>query len=261
MKIVVLGSKPGAKWPSCDHIYMANRALSDYPAAVESATHKHLVGSWIALHPALKEYFAHPECSRQALDSVTVWNTRGAAISLARHAHRECDTEGAVRQLLQDDGIRVRIVRVFSSIERRHVWEDLTGLKEPITEQAFLFDPRQTVFALSGFFTWCLRRSGAVVRASTERVEAPGVFRPSTGVMALCLAIREHGPNADYVVAGIGLKNRNDYTQARDRHSEWTRRVLPSHANADRQILAALASNFKVSSTEPELHPILPDAT
>ena len=130
-----------------------------------------------------------------------------------------------------------------------------------MTQGLIASDPWQIWAARKQLLAWYQKRLRAVFRRSAERVHAPEIFRSPTGLMTLCFAIRDHGPDANYVVAGIGLKNRDDYVQPGDQQVELTRRDQPSHANADRQILAALASDFRIATTEPELDALLPNAS
>jgi hypothetical protein len=80
------------------------------------------------------------------------------------------------------------------------------------------------------------------------------IFRPSTGIISLLMAIDENGVDCEYILAGIGLKNRDDYLHTKRSSSA----SFPIHVFADRKILQALSSRYRITSTEPELMAVLP---
>lgn len=252
--VVVLGSKPGATWPLSHHLYLANRALTDYPQATEATITLHLVGVWKSVFDALRSYAASSG-KKQPIESLTVWNN-GSLSRTVLKSLEAADATAFCRSQLSEAKIAVNYIQAMNPVERRAMWEDLTGLREPIADGISSVGFQALWEQRAPIQKYLRRRLVALPRGRSSRPHAPGIFRPSTGVMALCLAIRNHGDAAKYVIAGIGLSRRSEYLPPRK--SSPSDPGLPRHTYADKKILSVLSQQFSLTTTEPELFSVVP---
>ena len=260
LRVVVLGSRPDPQVPSCDHLVAANAAGKYSPDSLLKATSVHLVGLWRGIRDTVEDRTAGERLRAADLRSVVLWNPKAG--QRARSWEQSLDER---ERLLREGCGFDRPITVMTADERRRLWESQTGLREPVVRPA-LRDPRALAHAALLLAQHRVRVVAAHARATRSRrpVVAPIVpeeFRPSTGVMALSVAIDRFGPSADYCIAGVGLTGRSTYRVAgSDRlirgnpaarpSSRW---VVPPHTWVDRLLLNRLGSRYSVGTTEPDL--------
>lgn len=259
-RVIVLGSKPGAVFLPGDTVYAANAAIGFY--AAEVARYPTAVNVASAL--VLRKSFA---------DSAGLYGRKWRAVVEATPARMVLfaapDAPGctaAVHAALSTGGYAAPI-EVCSVRDRIELVTSVSRLRYPIVTAAALRQPLATVFDDARRLARFAVRRRAQDAARGRETDAPGKFRPSTGILALLVAIRDHGPAAEYVLAGIGLEGRNLHQAAGSIIAGKDRargRVLPPHICADIAVLAALRGRYRLRTTEPELEPfvtaISPDA-
>ena len=158
-----------------------------------------------------------------------------------------------VRAELVKAGFRSPVEAVSVQVRRALVGK-ISGCYDPIVTSDF--------FRLS--YELKIRYAGSLARTFLKRLldrckTCNPVFRPSTGIISLLMAIDEHGADCEYVVAGIGMKNRSIYIHTERSTAQGASvATLPQHVFADRKILMALSSRYRITTTEPELMEILP---
>lgn len=81
-----------------------------------------------------------------------------------------------------------------------------------------------------------------------------GLFRPSTGVVSLIIAIHENGLDASYEVSGIGIKGRGLYPDGQD--NTWTPKgkLQAYHVYVDRIILETLVNSYEIFFRDKSLN-------
>ena len=146
-------------------------------------------------------------------------------------------------------------IKTYSVYERLNMVMDIGRVAYPIIDEDFSNQPFK-VRVKDRIDNWKCRLNW---RFGDRKKDVRAKYRPSTGVLALLVAIAENGTDAEYVMCGIGISDRNVYKIDGKEASVGKNRsdVLPRHTHADMVILKSLASAYKVSSTEPELHPFV----
>ena len=252
-RIVILGSKPDARFVSADEVWCANAAIGFYGDDVRRYPIAVNVASAIVLRKNLLDATSHGGIYAKKWEAVVAARP-SRLVLLAAPADPGCAV--AVQEALRTGGYAAPI-EVCTVRRRIRLVSDVAGIRYPVVTRAFFRQPLavqvRDVDRLLRFL-W-KSRSGA------GDEDAPGKFRPSTGILALLLAIRQHGSDAEYVVAGIGVEER--WAQQANgtvlvgktatRHGGLT-----PHVHADVAVLRALACRYAIHTTEPELAHLVP---
>ncbi|MEZ4281982.1 MAG: hypothetical protein R3F21_20455 [Myxococcota bacterium] len=241
---VILGSKPGARLPPGGTAYFANAAIGSYGDAIERFESVVNVVSAVVLRKCRdSEKQAHAE----------LYAAKGEIIRAARPDRlvlvESSDHPGLGSELsgwLRDSGYASPI-ECLSPADRIAAQTRFSGLAHPLVTRALFDQP----------FAVVLRDALHVVqhRLRLAGGEAMGKYRPSTGIVALLLAIAEHGAQAEYMLVGIGLSQRHlHHFQGSILSGKVARRaVLEPHVAADAAILRALARRYVLRADDPEL--------
>jgi hypothetical protein len=250
-RIVVLGAKPHAVVPPGDAIYCANAAALTNPAAVAAFAHRSVVASGAVVARALSGGVAEGSLDHLRARSILTFEGQEALFFIDDSSprlpvlHQELAKCGPPERRVQflDSAFHKALVREFAG---SHILADRRFLQQPV--MTMLRDA--TRIGLHEL-KWV---------AGVRQPELPSKVRPSTGILALLLAIRAHGPDAQYVLSGVGLGNRDIYNFGGDTFEvkRRQRRALPRHVVADNIVLGRLAKHFNVCTTEPELECLLP---
>lgn len=256
-RVIVLGSKPGAVFLPGDAVYAANAAIGFYAADV-------------GLYPTAVNVASALVLRKSFDDSAGLYGRKWRAIVEAAPSRMVLfaapDAPGctaAVHEALTTGGYAAPI-EVCSVRDRIELVTSVSRLHYPIVTAAALRQPLATVLDdARRLARFAVRRHSAQHAAVGCETDAPGKFRPSTGILALLVAIRDHGPDAEYVLAGIGLEGRNLHQAAGSIIAGKDRargRILPPHTSADIAVLEALRGRYRLRTTEPELEPLVPAA-
>lgn len=74
-----------------------------------------------------------------------------------------------------------------------------------------------------------------------------GLFRPSTGLIALLVALNEHGESANYSVTGLSFTARGQYLDGFNNTWSGPDRLADFHVHADRVLLDELRKRYSIS--------------
>ena len=240
--VVALGSKPGAEIPPGDAVYCANAAIGYYAEAVSRFPSVVSVASPELIHPKER---AEGVPNRET--HVRQWEmtvaSRPDKMILTRTGSFEF-----LQEVLDEAGFRSPVEAV-SAYERRMLVGSISGCYDPIVTSDFFRLPFRMKMRYAGSLTTTFLK-----RLLDRQTDCGSVFRPSTGILALVFAIADHGPDADYVICGVGVQKRHDYFGT----SNASQRPLPQHVFADVKVLRKLARRYRLFTTEPELASFVP---
>lgn len=243
-RVVVIGSKPNAVIPEGDAVYCANASIAYY--AQQIAGFKHIVNivtsSAIDYQP--KNMSDDRDYYRERWEKMS--KTRPARLIILRNKNPD-RMISALREVGYDASISF-----INDQDRRKLVTRVSGCDDPILTADFFQLPSKLKIAYAGSALSIILK-----RIFDQSKTCNAIFRPSTGIIALLYAMTENGCDCEYVVTGIGLKNRNEYIQA-NRSSEHR---IPHHVFADRKVLHSVAAKYNVTTTEPELMGVLPQFT
>lgn len=256
-RIVILGSKPNAAFVDAEEVWCANAAIGfygdevrRYPAAVN-------VASGIILRKNLRDAGVYGGIYEKKWRAVVAARP-SRLVLLAAPCDTSCVVE--VQEALRSSGYASPI-EICTVRRRIRLVREIAGLRYPVVTRAFFRQPVAVQLRDAerlARFAWKSRsREG---RGEADE-DAPGKFRPSTGILALLLAIRQHGSDAEYVVAGIGVEER--WAQQGDGKILVGKTAtcdggLTPHVHADIAVLRSVARRYAVRTTEPELAHLVP---
>lgn len=252
-RIVILGSKPNASFVDAAEVWCANAAIGFYREEVRRYPVSVNVASAVILRKNLLDAAAHGGLYAKKWQAVVAAQP-SRLVLFAAPADASCVAE--VQAALRVAGYAAP-VDICPVPDRIRLVREIAGLRYPVVTRAFFRQP----IAVQLRDAERIARFGWKSWAGAGDEDAPGKYRPSTGILALLLAIRQHGGDAEYVVAGIGLGER--WAQQGDGKvlvgkTATTHGGLTPHVHADVAVLRALARRYALSTTEPELAHLLP---
>lgn len=256
-RVVILGSKPDASFVEADEVWCANAAIGFYDEAVRRYPVAVNVASATILRKNLRDASVHGGIYEKKWRAV-VAASPARLVLLAAPCDTSCVVE--VQEALRRAGY-VPPIEICTVRRRILLVRELAKLRYPVVTRAFFRQPVAVQLRdAERLFRFVMKSRSGPGRGETDD-DAPGKFRPSTGVLALLLAMRQHGTDAEYVVAGIGVEDR--WAQEGDGKvlvGKTTTRDggLTPHVHADIAILRAIAGRYAVRTTEPELAHLLP---
>jgi len=250
-RIIILGAKPGAAVASGEQVYCANAAFLSYPDEVAGFSRRIVVASSLVLAKGLRTEVAHHQTYKMKIDAVKDFDPDRLVL------FADPGRWNFLRQLIEHlevDEDRTEL-KTYSVAERRKLVMDIGQVGYPIMDADFFNQPFR-VRVRDHVENWKCRLNW---RFGDRKKDVRAKYRPSTGVLALLVAIAENGTDAEYVRCGIGISNRNVYQIGGKAASVGKNRsdVLPRHTHADMMVLKSLAATYRISSTEPELYPFV----
>ncbi len=244
-RVVILGSAPDARWPRSDALFSAKSSLSYYPEAVDDTLS---VNSFGYLDDQMSLLDHGPLLSRlqsTGLDSMTV------GVRVEDEAGR---VTAEARSRLAASRVAVGEVLSLNRVQRRQVWERPSGLREPIFRGLGQYGLAGHLYVASRLRRHAWKHLRARLRsAPTRMTRRHAIFRPSSGVVALCLAMDRFGPRAEYVIAGVSLVWPRRYPDLSRPVEDMENAPVPIHINADVQVLARLVKDWNITTTSPVL--------
>jgi len=241
-RVVILGSKPGADIPEGDAIWCANGAIGYY---------REQVSRFPEVVSVLNPDLIHPKDRREGVPDREM-NEQAYRMILASHPDRVMLTRTSslelARKLLREGGVPAPVSGI-SIYERRMLVGRISGCYDPIVTGDFFGFPFKTKIRYAGSLM-----STFLKRLLDRKKDCGSAFRPSTGVLALVMAIDEYGADAEYVICGVGLQKRVEYLNGRS----VAGRALPAHVYADTKVLGKLVRRYSLFTTEPELTSLIP---
>jgi len=243
-RIVVIGSKPNAVIPDGDAVYCANASIAYYLHELSGFKYIVNITTPFAIRDHIKKTSDDAYCYRESLKKMS--ESRSLRLIILRSTNPE-----HMINALRETGLDVPI-SIINDQDRRKLVTRVSGCDDPILTADFFRLPSKLKLSYAGSaISIILKR----IFARSKTCNA--IFRPSTGIIALLYAIAENGYDCEYVLAGIGLKNRNEYiTDIR-----LSKHPIPHHVYADQKVLRSVAAKYKITTTETELMGILPQYT
>lgn len=241
-RIVILGAKPGAVIPDGDTIWCANSALVSY--AEEVYKFPEVVS---VMNPDL----LHPKERKEGVPDREM-NEKYYRLILASRPNRMILTRTSSLELIKGELNAVAFsapVTGISIYDRRMLVGRISGCYDPIVTSDFFRLPNKVKIRYAGSLA-----STFLKRLRNHKKDCGSAFRPSTGVLALVMAINEYGPDAEYVICGIGIHKRLEYISG----TKTKQRLLQPHVYADTKVLRKLAHRYSLFTTEPELTALIP---
>lgn len=244
-RVVCLGGKPAAVIPDGDILYCSNTSIGLYAPRV-----KHFAAViLVTIKPALDLVLKHQGPDDRYGDFYRL--TWQAIVSIPQKiiciSSRSITT---MRNRLIESGFQGSLEHM-TKFDRRTLIARVSGCGDPVLTSEFWGLPQD----MQRECLWSVVKVG-FRRIFSKKADSHCVLRPSTGVLTLIYAISEHGEKAHYVVAGVGLTKRGEYSQGKNESKE--KQNPYAHILADKKVLRALAKRYHVSTTEPELMDILP---
>jgi len=241
-RVVILGAKPGAVIPKGDTIWCANSALVSY--AEEVYKFPEVVS---VMNPDL----LHPKERKEGVPDREM-NEKYYRLILASRPNRMILTRTSSLELVKGELNAVAFsapVTGISIYDRRMLVGRISGCYDPIVTSDFFRLPNKVKIRYAGSLA-----STFLKRLRNHKKDCGSAFRPSTGVLALVMAINEYGPGAEYVICGIGIHKRLEYLSG----TKTKGRLLQPHVYADTKVLRKLADRYSLFTTEPELTSLMP---
>ncbi len=246
-----MGAKPGAVVPAGDAIYCANAAFLSAPEAVAGFERRVIVASSTIMAKGLPES-GGGSIYRTKLDAIR--DFEATELVLFEDPGRG-DKLSAILAYIRERGSEWPL-RVISVAARTQMVRSRLG-SYPLIDVQYCTQPlaiqlRDAIEIGRWAIRWQLGRRRNDVRAK---------YRPSTGILALLVAMSDYGDDAEYVIVGIGLADRQAYSidgQVLSNGRKQPSKGLPIHTGADAIALRLLKDRFTLSSTEPELQDVLP---
>jgi hypothetical protein len=250
-QIVILGAKPNPRIPTGDAIYCANAAALSNAEAVAAIPDRRVVASVGVIAKGMKVANSRNPIFKLKTEAICGFDGREAILLTSKNDERL----PAVRDALLRDGPIGRALKILDVEEVRKLVLQLFGTY-PILNRLSCQQSLVTLALDAMRLTRCYLNWGL----GDGMRDVPAKYRPSTGILSLLLAIRDHGPEARYVIAGIGLQDRNRYVFNGKpfQTKEAPRGSLPKHSVADEIVLRQLASRWNICTTEQELVDLLP---
>lgn len=242
-KVLILGSKPGAVISEFDVAYCANTSSSFY--AGELSVNRITNGEIVALVSA-------SEFSSKSVRTNTKHKWQASRIE----------------KFTDNSKSKVLVIRSQKYPEVKRAFEtsqflgEVNYLDEKFEENLCKLIVRNSYpivtlkhFKKSIILTTLHRLSldvWAKISGDSSR-EWSGLFRPSTGLLALLVAIQKHGQSAKYNIAGIGLADRGLYPD--DNNNTWTssKSLKYFHVIVDAWILQFLSKRYDITFQEGSL--------
>lgn len=217
-RVTILGSRKDALHTDGDFLYAANRSLKYFPDVAR--THKRIVfvSNAATMNDVAQIMSRIPH--ETVKEVIHVMRPDSETSEQYRAENFECD------------------LYVYSTSDTQALLQDVCGLEVPIAAMS-----RQ----LMGRFR------SLIVPFLKMRYPNAAMFRPSTGVLALLLAIARFGDQATYTLAGIGATSRHSHPNGEVTAGTSRRLRIPQHVMADCGILQSLSWKYDISSDDQYL--------
>jgi hypothetical protein len=239
-RVLILGAAPNATVPKAEVVYCANAAsfyfsekISGIPKVV-SVVGEHLIAG-----------------VNESQAPLSLKKTRNAIFQSKIHEMLILEhspwfdgwnTDKGLQDAEDACGSKPKTL-LFS--ERAKLLKNTSGLTEPIFSY--------TLFAEAMRMNpWrFLRSSKTIIRdlckkKASNKVEMSPVLRPSTGIWAAIIAMDRHGPDAEYLISGIGLSARANRLNHTDGSSQGRYEKFTHHLHADIRIFRELERRYNV---------------
>lgn len=241
--ILILGSKPGAKFRNFDIAYCANAASSFYNSQLsnEGGVVKSIIS---ASELVDNKRIGNVDKTNWLEDKLPMLvDNSKSKIFLINHNYFPEAFSAIKNSSFQGE------CELISSCELNLIQERVVNLRAPIWTK---FHRKVSLYEfLSNLKQFIINKIKQFTDGSHQN---SGLFRPSTGIVALIKAIDENGDKADYEVSGIGIKGRGLYPDGAI--NTWTpkNKLQAYHVYVDRLICEVLAERYKITFRDDSMN-------
>ena len=240
--VLVLGSKPDAEFDNFDIAYCANAASSFY---------KHKLNTGSALIKSIISASELVENKRLDNADKTVWledklpmltDNSKSKIFLINHNYFPESLS-----IIKDSAFSGEL-DLIDSYKLNELQEKVTSYKEPLWTKYHRRTPLWDFLKNLRLFV-----ADKIKYKIDSRYQNSGLFRPSTGIIALIFAIHENGTSAHYEVSGIGIKNRGFYPDGAI--NTWTpkKKLASFHVYVDRFLCEILSDIYSIRFSDSSM--------
>jgi len=242
--VLILGSKPNAMIPLSDYTYCANASASYYEEKLKN--HRNITSIVSPTEVMLGTRKNSPEKDKWAEDR----KNRIAASVSDRIVMYWTDGFPNSIDLLKKTPCFIPISSV-TSYEMIALIKSISGINIPALTYDHICKKDRVVLNLLKFFKNYIR----TIVFNPHSMS--GLFRPSTGIVALIYAISKHGKNAQYIVSGISIEGRGSYPDGSKNSWSGKKSLESHHVYVDKKMLVELTKKYNIKSTEKSLALIL----
>lgn len=250
LRVVILGSKPNSKIPHGDRIYGANASFYNRESECAGFRERVMVASGNRLLRGLDDPVISSSFAAKAQMMLQFSGER--RVILLPYGP---DNITRIRNLEFSRRLDESAINLVSQSDKIDLVKRFVGFYPLVDRSIFEQSPKRwmkDLMRLAHFF---------VMRyTSVPDRDCPSPYRPSTGLLALLLAISENGGDAEYVISGIGITHRDINVCGDKVNKTWQAKGrLPSHVLADLIVLKKLRGKYKITTTEEQLFSLLPE--
>ena len=236
--VLVLGSKPDAKIVTADVVYGANSAAGYYKSELrEQNPGVPIVSVVSAGELDFAERTLNQEKRKWLLNKkkLLVSSDTSRVVIYAPEIYKNATAS------LIESGYQATICHL-SNASVNLLWAKYLGREPPIICTGHLRASRVSYLSLV--------RRYVVEKARDlhyENYEVSGLFRPSTGILSLIVAIEECGSDAEYNISGISFAERGIYPD--NTLNTWSKEVskIDFHVIVDKYVVSALQKKYFIN--------------
>lgn len=241
-KILILGSKPNADFDAFDIAYCANAASSFYSAPLAEKGGQ--IYSVISASELMENF-------RKDQKAKTIWLNEKKTQLVDNSKSKVYLTNYDLFPNAQSE----LIVGGFSGKIELMSARDLANLQFKVCSKKLpTISPYHINGPLNQSFSNIRRFVVEYIKSKVKNDrQISGLFRPSTGVIALLAAIKENGLKAHYQLAGIGITGRGVYPDGWVNNWTPNNRLVSFHVLVDRYIIELISKKVNLDLTDPSL--------
>lgn len=250
-RVVIFGAKPGSNLPRGLHLYTANGAEPPPGNVLDSFETRSVVASSLVMGKGLRPGVENHDVYKLKLRNIVApWVQKLVLMS----DPGGWDLAASIRAFVRAERPSIEIEEI-SVRARRELVREVAQLRYPVVDARFRTQPlrvrlRDRLEFARRQLEWAFGNNQRDVRAK---------YRPSTGILSLLVAISRHGASAEYVISGIGLRDRQKFELSGQKG--WLQPsafdALPKHLVADELVLRNLSARYRILTVEPELSALL----
>lgn len=241
MNILILGSKPKANFDKFDLAYCANAASSFYQNDLRKKGGRIISVISASEMSANQRHNQHEKTRWLSEKQTQLCDNSKDEINLIK-AHAYLKKADVVFEM----GFKGEL-EIISDDCVEKIYKETLNSSLPIVSRYHFKNMRLALRTTKVLLQDYLKKK------SGKLIEYSGLFRPSTGVFSLLLAIYKNGPKNDYYVSGIGISDRGIYPDGWQNTWTPTNRLNTFHVIVDQMILENLSTQFKIHFDDKSL--------
>ena len=235
-KILILGSKPNSLVPKAEILYCANATAAYYKDSIKNIVPQKVftVVSSTELVSSNRTSIEKQEWIANRVEKILNCKSDKFFVTWS-----DVYPESINKLLSKNHSSKIE---PLSAIEVEFIVNQILGIRYPV----FCFNHLQ--FGAFNSLRHVLRFVIEKYKKITNKqYNCSALFRPSTGIIALLIAIKNHGKDCEYIVSGIGVDARGDYPDAS--RNTWTNKnsLLYNHILVDKFFAKKLFQKYNIT--------------